>query len=168
MGDVEIGGWDKIHAFRNPPPHLLEKEIAKFPDWLVWNALISPKLELIHATAKNIGGDAYRIEVAVQNTGYLPSYVSKWALQRKQSRGLLAEIALPAGAKLVSGKLREAAGELECRAYKHTLMSFWTDTTPTADRTKLAWVVRASKGGSVDVVVKHEKAGTVRVKIKLA
>ena len=172
LGDVEIGGWDKIHAFRNPPPHLLEKEIAKFPDWLVWNALISPKLELIHATAKNIGGDAYRIEVAVQNTGYLPSYVSKRALQRKQSRGLVGEISLPAGAKLVSGKLREAAGELEGRAYKHTLMSFWTDTTPTADRTKLEWVVNvgksAKKGGSVDVVVKHEKAGTVRVKIKLA
>ena len=172
LGEVEIGGWDKIHAFRNPPPHLLEKEIAKFPDWLVWNALISPKLELIHAKAENIGGDAYRIEVAVQNTGYLPSYVSKQALQRKQSRGVVGEISLPKGATLVSGKLRELAGELEGRAYKHTLMSFWTDTTPTADRTKLAWVVNvgksAKKGASVDVVVKHEKAGTVRVKIKLA
>ena len=168
LGEVEIGGWDKIHAFRNPPPHLLEKEIAKFPDWLVWNALISPKLELIHAKAENIGGDAYRIEVAVQNTGYLPSYVSKRALQRKQSRGLVAEISLPKGATLVSGKLREVVGELEGRAYKHTLMSFWTDTTPTADRTKLAWVIRATKGASVDVMVKHEKAGAVRVKIKLA
>lgn len=172
LGEVEIGGWDKIYAFRNPPPHLLEKEIAKFPDWLVWNALISPKLELIHAKAENIGGDAYRIEVAVQNTGYLPSYVSKLALQRKQSRGVVGEISLPKGATLVSGKLREIAGELEGRAYKHTLMSFWTDTTPTADRTKLLWVVNVGKsaktGASVDVVVKHEKAGTVRVKIKLA
>ena len=73
---------------------------------------------------------------------------------------------------MVSGKLREIAGELEGRAYKHTLMSFWTDTTPTADRTKLLWVVNVGKsaktGASVDVVVKHEKAGTVRVKIKLA
>ena len=172
LGEVEIGGWDKIYAFRNPPPHLLEKEIAKFPDWLVWNAMISPKLELIHATAKNIGGDAYRIEVAVQNTGYLPSYVSKRAQQRKQSRGVVGEISLPKGATLVSGKPREIAGELEGRAYKHTLMSFWTDTTPTADRMKMEWVVNAgksaTKGGVVEVVVKHEKAGTVRVKIKLA
>ena len=79
LGNVEIGGWDKIYAFRNPPPHLLEKEIAKFPEWVIWNTLISPKLELVHATARNIGGDSYRIEVAVQNTGYLPSYVSKRA-----------------------------------------------------------------------------------------
>ena len=167
LGEVEIGGWDKIHAFRNPPPHLLEKEIAKFPDWLVWNALISPKLELVHAKAENIGGDAYRIEVAVQNTGYLPSYVSKRAEARKQSRGVVGEITLPEGATLVSGKLREVAGELEGRAYKHTLMSFWTDTTPTADKTKLEWVVKAPDGGTVALVIKHEKAGTVRAKIKL-
>ena len=168
LGEIEIGGWDKIYAFRNPPPHLLEKEIAKFPEWAIWNTLISPKLELIHAKAENIGGDAYRIEVAVQNTGYLPSYVSKRALQRKQTRGVVGEISLPKGAALVSGKLREVAGELEGRAYKQSLMSFWTDTTPTADRTKLEWVIRATKGASVDVMVKHEKAGTVRVKIKLA
>ena len=171
LGKVEIGGWDKIHAFRNPPPHLLEKEIAKFPDWLVWNALISPKLELIHAKAENIGGDSYRIEVAVQNTGYLPSYVSKRAHARKQSRGLVGEISLPKGAKLVAGKLREVAGELEGRAYKHTLMSFWTDTTPTADRTKLEWVVNvgncAPKDRNVELVIKHDKAGTVRSSIKL-
>jgi hypothetical protein len=167
LGNVEIGGWDKIHAFRNPPPHLLEKEIAKFPDWLVWNALISPKLELVHAKAEHIGGDSYRVEVAVQNTGYLPTYVSKRAQQRKQTRGVVGEISLPKGAVLVSGKLREVAGELEGRAYKHTLMSFWTDTTPTADRTKLEWVVKAPKGGKVDLVIKHDKAGTVRVSVEL-
>ena len=168
LGEVEIGGWDKIHAFRNPPPHLLEKEIAKFPDWLVWNALISPKLELVHAKSENIGGDSYRIEVAVQNTGYLPSYVSKRAEARKQSRGVVGEITLPEGATLVSGKLREVAGELEGRAYKHTLMSFWTDTTPTADKTKLEWVVKAPKGGTVALVIKHEKAGTVLTTVNLS
>ena len=167
LGNVEIGGWDKIYAFRNPPPHLLEKEVAKFPDWLVWNAMISPKLELVHARAENIGGDSYRIEVAVQNTGYLPSYVSKRAQQRKQTRGLVGEIKLPKGAHLVSGKSREVAGELEGRAYKHTLMSFWTDSTPTADRAKMEWVVTAPKGGKVDLVIRHEKAGTVRTTIDL-
>ena len=103
----------------------------------------------------------------MQNTGYLPSYVSKRAEARKQSRGVVGEITLPKGATLVSGKLREVAGELEGRAYKHTLMSFWTDTTPTADKTKLEWVVKAPDGGEVELVIKHEKAGTVRAKIKL-
>jgi hypothetical protein len=167
LGPVEIGGWDKIYAFRNPPPHLLEKEIARFPDWLIWNALTSPRLELVHAVCEKLGPDTWRIEVGVQNTGHLPSYVSKRALQRKQTRGLIGEITLPPGAELVSGNLRTLAGELEGRAYKHTLVSFWTDHTPMGDRTKLNWVVRSAAGGSVEVVVRHDKAGTVRASLAL-
>jgi murein tripeptide amidase MpaA len=170
LGDVELGGWDAFHAFRNPPAHLLEKEIAKFPDWVLYNTLTSPKLELVHAKAEKVGGDAshtWRVEVGVQNTGHLPSYVSKRALQRKQSRGLVGEITLPAGATLVSGKARELAGELEGRAYKHTLLSFWSDTTPTADRAKLVWVVSAPLGGQLSLLVRHDKAGAVRATLSL-
>ncbi|MES2069407.1 MAG: M14 family metallopeptidase [Pseudomonadota bacterium] len=170
LGEVELGGWDKFYAFRNPPPHLMEKEVAKFPDWLVWNTLLSPKLELVHAEAEPMGGDLYRVVAVVQNTGYLPSYVSKQAQKRKQTRGVVAELSLPDGALLVSGKLREMAGELEGRAYKHTLVSFWTDTAPTADKTRLEWIVNAGKCGEnreVQVVIKHEKAGIVRTRVML-
>ncbi len=161
LGEIEIGGWDKIHAFRNPPPHLLEREIAKFPDWLVYNAMTSPKLELVDVKKEKIDADTHRIILAVQNTGYLPSYVSKRALARKQSRGVVAEITLAAGQELVAGKAREMLGELEGRAYKHTLMSFWTDTAPTADRVVATWVVKG--GGEVKLTAAHEKAGVVRV-----
>ena len=167
LGPVEIGGWDKIYAFRNPPAHLLENEIKRFPDWLLWNALTSPRLELVHARCESLGADSYRVEVGVQNSGHLPSYVSKRALERKQSRGLIGEISLPEGVSLVSGQLRCSAGELEGRAYKHTLVSFWTDTTPMADRAKLQWVVRGPAGAQVQIVVRHEKAGTVRATLTL-
>ena len=167
LGAVELGGWDKIYSFRNPPPHLLEREIAKFPEWLIWNALTSPKLEILEAKAERISGDTFRIRLALENTGWLPTYVSKQALKHKSSRGIVAEIALPPGAELVSGDPRQLAGDLEGRAYKHTLMSFWTDTTPTADRKKVEWVVRAEQGGVVTLVAKHERAGTVRVAVTL-
>ncbi len=168
LGEVELGGWNAFYAFRNPPPHLLEREIAKFPDWVLYNTLTSPKLELVHAKADKAADGTWRIEVGVQNNGHLPSYISKRALQRKQSRGLIGEITLPAGGRLLAGKAREFAGELEGRAYKHTLTSFWSDTSPTADRAKLVWVVAAPQGGQVDVVVRHAKAGTVRVTLGLA
>jgi murein tripeptide amidase MpaA len=161
LGEVEIGGWDKINTFRNPPPHLLEREIAKFPDWLIYNAMTSPKLELVEVKKEKVDADTHRITLAVQNTGYLPSYVSKRALARKQSRGVVAEITLAAGQELVAGKAREMLGELEGRAYKHTLMSFWTDTAPTADRVVATWLVKGS--GEVKLTAAHEKAGVVRV-----
>ena len=79
----------------------------------------------------------------------------------------MAKITLPEGASLVSGSLRVLAGELEGRAYKHTLVSFWTDNTPMADRAKLQWVVRGPAGAEVQIVVRHEKAGTVRSTLTL-
>jgi hypothetical protein len=120
LGRIEIGGWNRFHAFSNPPPQLLERELQRFPKWLVWQALISPKLELVHAAATPIACGNYAIVLVVQNTGWLPSYVSKRALDRKTVRGLVAEIALPAGAALVQGKRRMELGQLEGRAYKHT------------------------------------------------
>ncbi len=85
---------------------------------------------------------------------------------------MIGEITLPAGAELVSGKMRDIAGELEGRAYKHTLMSFWTDTTPTADRLKFEWVVNVAHCAAgercVEVVARHDKAGTVRTSVLLA
>ncbi|HTP98925.1 MAG TPA: M14 family metallopeptidase [Casimicrobiaceae bacterium] len=167
LGRIEIGGWNRFHAFSNPPPPLLEREVAKFPKWLLWNALVSPKLELVHAGAQSAGGGNYTITLVVQNTGFLPSYVTKRALDRKTVRGLVAEIELPAGAALVQGKRREEHGQLEGRAYKHTGISFWPDYHVTDDRMKLSWVVRGSAGDVVNLVARHERAGTVRTAVTL-
>jgi len=167
LGRVEIGGWDRFHAFSNPPPAFLEREVARFPDWILWQALCSPKLELVRAAATREGDDTWKVELVVQNTGWLPAYVSKRALARKTVRGLVAEIALSAGATLVSGKAREEHGQLEGRAYKHTGVSFWPDYHVTDDRMKLEWVVRAKPGAKVDLTARHERAGTVRASLVL-
>ena len=167
LGRVEIGGWNRFHAFSNPPPALLPRELARFPAWIVWQALLSPQLELVHADATAQGGGNYAVRLVVQNTGWLPSYVSKRALERKVVRGLVAEIALPEGATLVQGKRRMEMGQLEGRAYKHTGISFWPDYHVTDDRMKIEWVVRGPTGARIELVARHERAGTVRVALTL-
>jgi murein tripeptide amidase MpaA len=167
LGRVEIGGWNRFHAFGNPPLGLLERELERFPKWLLWQALLSPKLELVNADAQAIGEGSWRIRLVVQNTGWLPSYVSKRALERKVVRGVIAEIAVPAGTELVSGRRREDLGQLEGKAYKHTGISFWPDYHVTDDRAKFEWVVKGKKGGSVELTVRHERAGTVRASVTL-
>ena len=107
------------------------------------------------------------MRLVVQNTGWLPSYVSKRALERKVVRGVIAEIALPAGAKLLHGKRREELGQLEGKAYKHTGVSFWPDHNVTDDRAKVEWIVQGQKGDDVRVVARHERAGTVRASVTL-
>ena len=167
LGKVEIGGWNRFHAFGNPPLKLLERELARFPQWLVWQALISPKLERVHAGAQSLGGDLWKVTLVVQNTGWLPAYVSKRALVRKVVRGVIAEIELPDGATLASGKAREDKGQLEGRANKHTSVSFWPDYHVTDDRMKIEWVVRAQGGTTVRAIARHERAGVVRADIAL-
>ncbi len=167
LGKVEIGGWNKFQAFGNPPPAFIEKEVARFPQWVLWQALLTPKLELHSAEAQALGKDTWRVRLVVQNTGWLPSYGSKRALERKMVRGLIGEIELPPGAELLSGKAREEFGQLEGRCNLHTSISFWPDYTPTGDRLKIEWVVRAAAGGAVKLAAKHDRAGTVRKTLEL-
>ena len=165
LGRVEIGGWDWLHMWTNPPLNLLEKEIAPFPDWIVWHALISPRLTLHSAEVFPAGKDTFRVRLVVQNTGWLPTYVTKKALDKKFTRGVVAEIALPRGAVLHAGKSREELGQLEGRAYH----SAFTDDNEgmTNDRLKVEWVVHAPRGGTVKLSARHERAGVVRVTLKL-
>jgi hypothetical protein len=101
----------------------------------------------------------------VQNEGWLPTYVTKKALERKVTRGVIAEIQLPKGAKLISGKEREELGELEGRAYKDVMVSEMSEGTE--DRAKVEWVVKAKRGSKVKLTAKHERGGVVRVDVVL-
>jgi murein tripeptide amidase MpaA len=167
LGAVEIGGWNRFHAFGNPPLNMLEREVARFPKWLLWQALMSPKMEVLVADAVALGGETWRVRLIVENAGWLPSYGSKRALERKVVRGVIAEIALPSGAELASGKRREDIGQLEGKAYKHTGISFWPDYNVTDDRAKVEWIVRGKRGDRIELVARHERAGTVRTAVVL-
>ena len=167
LGPVEIGGWDRMYAFGNPPLPFLENELKRFPKWLLWQALISPLLECVHADAVAMGGGHYKVTLVVQNTGWLPTYLSKRALARKTVRGVVAEVALPDGATLVQGKRVIEVGQLEGRAYKHTGISFWGDAHTTEDRLKVEWVVRGNPGDVLQLVARHERAGVVRTTVRL-
>jgi murein tripeptide amidase MpaA len=161
LGPIELGGWDQLFAFRNPPPEFLEKEIAPFTDWLIWHLLISPRLEIYETSAKPLGEGAYYVRVVLRNSGWLPTYVTKKAMDKKLVRGVVCEIELPEGARLESGEPREVLGQLEGRAYKPSVPGGFSPGDPTDNRTKVEWVVHAPAGGVVRITARHERAGTV-------
>lgn len=165
LGKVEIGGWDSMNMWTNPPLHLLEKEISPFPEWIVWHALISPKLGLYEISSTPLGGNTFRVRLVVENTGWLPTYVTKKALEKKLTRGVIAEIHLPKGTSLEAGKVREEVGELEGRAYKTVMPDEAAEST--VDRVKVEWVVKGKKGTKVKLTAKHERAGVVHVDVVL-
>jgi murein tripeptide amidase MpaA len=165
LGKVELGGWDILHMWTNPPLEFLEKEISPFPAWIVWHTLISPRLVLWETKVIALGGDSYRIRFVVQNEGWLPTYVTKKALDRKLTRGVIAEISLPRGASLESGKERQELGELEGRAYKPVNPDENEESTD--ERVKVEWVVKAKRGTKIKLFAKHDRAGVVRAEVVL-
>lgn len=166
LGPVELGGWDFEYCWRNPPPHLLEKEIAPHADFVIWHALISPQLALLELTASPVGEGVYRVRAVVQNRGWLGTSVTARAVEKKLVRPLEVELTLPEGAGLVSGELKLELGQLAGRALKLT-PAVWT-TDPTTDRAKAEWVVRAPAGAVLTVVARHPRAGKVSGTVTLA
>ena len=167
LGRIELGGWNKLACFRNPPAKFLEREVKRFPGWLTWQALTTPKLELLKLEVKPLGGDTWRIRLAVHNTGYLPSYITKRALERKIVRGVVYEISLPQGAELVAGKPRVEGNQLEGRASKVSLQAFLPNLDITADRGQCEWTVRAPPGSRVGLTARHERAGKISAEVVL-
>src|SRR5687767_4636033 len=165
LGKIELGGWNALHLWSNVPLEFLEREISPFPEWIVWHALISPKLAVRETSVASLGGDSFRIRLVLQNEGWLSTYVTKKALEKKVTRGVIAEITLPKGASLESGKPREQLGELEGRAYKPVFVDEAEESTD--ERVKVEWVVKAKKGTKIKLLAKHERAGVVRAEVVL-
>jgi len=164
LGPVELGGWNFMATWRNPPLHLLEKEIAPLADFAVYSCLVSPKLEL-HSVETTSKGDMHHIRLVVHNTGWLPTNVTKRALEMKVVRDLEIDIKLPEGASLVAGQLKTTLGQLSGRDDKLSF-TMW-DSDVTSERAKAEWVVQAKPGTVVEITAIHQRAGIIRTSLTL-
>ncbi|HMZ08879.1 MAG TPA: hypothetical protein PK078_14780, partial [Anaerolineales bacterium] len=86
-------------------------------------------------------------------------------LERKVTRGVIAEIQLPRDASLLAGKVREELGELHGRA--HIAAMPWESGDDTSDRVKAEWVVKAKKGSKVKLTAHHERGGGIHTEVAL-
>jgi len=101
----------------------------------------------------------------VQNSGWLPTNVSKKALEMKATRQLEVDIVLPEGAKLVTGQPKTMLGQLAGRDGQPSAPIWGGDTT--SERAKVEWVIEAEPGTAVEIIASHQRAGTIRQKVVL-
>ncbi|MFO7662067.1 MAG: M14 family metallopeptidase [Chloroflexota bacterium] len=159
LGNVELGGWDSMYTWGNPPPALLEQEIAPLTDFVLYCGLISPRLE-IHSLEISSTGDIHTIRLVVHNTGWLPTNVSEKAMESKTVREVEVDLDLPEEARLLMGQKKTMLGQLKGRDH-HWRFPLWSENS-TDDRAKVEWVVAAPAGTRVNVTAVHPRAGTVR------
>ncbi len=169
LGPVELGGWDPLYSFWNPPPARLAQEIAGIPRWLVWHNLISPCLQWRDVVVEPLAADLWRISAVVQNSGWLPTDVTQWARQKKMTRGVLLELAADTDAVHITTPICIDGGQLEGWNLKSSSPNVWAGrpADPTQDRAKGQWLVRAAAGSSVTLSASHERAGKISRQVVL-
>jgi murein tripeptide amidase MpaA len=166
LGKLEIGGWNSIHTWRNPPTSQVESEVSRhFPFVLSLGGML-PWLTFHTVKVEHLGNSNYRVTVIVENNGFLPSFTSEQAKNRQAVRPVRAELALPEGAKILEGKRRVQIGQLEGRSNKLDVSSIYS-TSPTDNRGKAEWVIHAAEGSTVTINVFSERAGLLKQKIQL-
>jgi murein tripeptide amidase MpaA len=154
LGPVEIGGWDDLTTWTNPPAHLLAAEVTRHSDFAIHQALCSPRLVIESVQTTAIGADTWRIDVAITNSGWLPTDVT--ALARKEHLVQPITVAVTGG-EVLDGPARRQFGQLEGRA----ALRFRKGHDGTGDRLLARFVVRTATLDELAVTVAHPRAGTV-------
>lgn len=153
LGPVELGGWNQLHSWTNPPSSLLCAEVDPHADFAVAQALAAPCLQIRRAHVEALGDDTWRVTVGIANTGWLPTAVTAWASQHDMVRPIVADIG---ASDVIDGPARRTVGQLAGASS----VRFTNGTEGTADRTSCSWIVRAPAGTPVIVTVSHQRAGT--------
>lgn len=166
LGPVELGGWNKMYTWTNPPPALLGQEAARQLPFVLSLAGMLPHLAVHSLEVTPLAGGEYRVNLVVENTGFLPTYTSQQGKKRKAVRPVRYELQLPEGASLVNGKRRGELGHLEGRSENLSVMPIWA-ASPTTNRARVEWVLRAGPGAAVLLKVLSERAGNIQREINL-
>lgn len=159
LGQVELGGWNGLYSWRNPPHALLEAEIAPHADFALAFASLAPRIAWREVTLTPLGNDRYHLLVVVENTGFLPTNGSAQAIKMKAVRPVRLELELPEGATLVSGKQKQEIGQLEGRSNKLDVAYY--SSSPTDNRGVAEWLILAPAGGALTVRAVAERGGAI-------
>ncbi len=165
LGKIELGGWNTLYTWRNPPPALMTAEAQRHLPLTLALADLLPHLTLHTLSVKRINQTNWTIDLVVENTGYLPTFTSQQARKRKSARAVFAELSLPKefqgqACHIVLGKERMELGYLEGRANKDEMASAF-GSSPTDNRGHVQWVVEAPAGAQVEILIRSERAGQI-------
>lgn len=153
LGPIELGGWDDMCTWTNPPLGRLAAEVAGHADFAIHQALAAPELEIVHTEVVALGADTWRIEAGLANTGWLPTDITARARKEKMVRPIVAQLD---GAEVLGGVGRIELGQLAGRVDAR----FRRRHHGTADRALATWVVRAPAGTQVRITASHQRAGS--------
>ena len=151
LGEVEIGGWKRLFMFRNPPAHKLEEMCHKNTLFSLKHAMMTPRVQIADVTITPLADGVIKVEVVVENVGYLPTNVTKQAINAEVALPVVVEVKLGDGVELVAGKEKVELGHLAGRSERTMKYSRFIDWHASAK--KAEWVVQLGDVGSAEIEV---------------
>jgi murein tripeptide amidase MpaA len=166
LGKVEIGGFNRLFTWSNPPLHWMGEEAERNVPFALSLADMLPRLEVRELSVEAVGEEIYRLRLVVENSGFLPTYTSAQGRKRKASRPLRVKLGLPEGVSLKVGKARTELGHLEGRSHRLDVSSGHA-SSPTDNRAWAEWIVKGPAGAEIQVEILGERAGKQRHRVSL-
>jgi murein tripeptide amidase MpaA len=165
LGVIEMGGWNNMYTWRNPPHHFMGEEAARNVPFALALGKMLPHLQIHTLDVTEVGTGTYTINLVVDNDGFFPTYTSNQGKKRKSMREVRVELDIPEGVEVINGRHKETLGHLEGRSNKigQTFML----ATPTDNRARREWTVKASAGTKLDLHIFSERAGSIHKQIRL-
>jgi hypothetical protein len=110
LGEVEVGGMDPRIGLWNPPPDKIDDVCKRMSALMMRVAAMAPALAFGSVALEPVGTGLHRLEVRVENRGYLATYVLPSAKKLPWNEPLHADLAAEGGCQLVAA--HEAHREL--------------------------------------------------------
>jgi murein tripeptide amidase MpaA len=165
LGMIEMGGWNNMYTWRNPPHHFMGEEAARNVPFALALGKMLPHLQIHTLDVTEVGTGTYTINLVIDNDGFFPTYTSNQGKNRKAMREVRVELDIPEGVEVVNGRHKETLGHLEGRSNK--LGQTFMLATPTDNRTRREWTIKASAGTKLDLHILSERAGSIHQEIRL-
>ncbi len=155
LGPVELGGWNELHSWANPPQHMLRDEVDGHGAFAVVQALAAPCLEIRHTAIEQLGPDTWRVDIGVANTGWLPTYVTDKAKKDGIVRAIVVELTGD-DIVVIGGPSRQMLGQLEGSMSAR----FNQGDGGAPERAIASWTIRCPAGTPFTATAIHQRAGT--------
>jgi murein tripeptide amidase MpaA len=168
LGPVELGGWDLVHYWYNPPLNRIEAEVAPHTDWLVALGLTLPRLAVRATTVTQVGPGVHRVRVAVANTGWLPTSGTRKAADRAQCGPVVVEAVVTGDADIVSGAGPTELSQLAGRHDARTTTTWWGHDPGTPDVAVHEVLVQVRGMAELTVTARHPRAGVTATTVALS
>lgn len=166
LGNIELGGWNNMYTWSNPPVHLLGAEAERNTPFALALGDMLPHLDIHTLEVTPLSDGDYHVNLVVENAGFLPTHTSLQGKKRQAVRPVRVEIELPEEARIVSGKRIVELGHLAGRSNKLAVHELW-DFSPTDNRARTEWVLHSDQDALVRIHVTSERAGSFHRNIHL-